>query len=230
MGKLVKYYNGNLIEYDILKLVDFYDPILRQPTIPWIHKDHAPKDCEYLAFSMVETLKELGGIGLSANQVGLRHRICVINMGDEIWTMFNPVIVDHGMTPSRYSEGCLSYPGLYLKVPRYDHIKVRFQATYGQDIEQEFDGLTAVCVQHEIDHLNGIMYTDRISPIKLEQAKRKVKKNLKNMKKFQMQQDALDSQQEMKVEKPLPSPTINILDAPIDIQDNKPKAFVYSTG
>lgn len=227
MGKLVKYYNGNLVEYDVLKLVDFYDPILRQPTAPWIHQDHSPKECEYITFTLVETLKELGGVGLSANQIGLPHRVCAINMGNEIWTMFNPEIIDHGMAPSKYMEGCLSYPGLYIKAPRYDHIKVKFQAAYGQELVQEFDGLTAVCVQHEIDHLNGIVYTDLISPIKLEQAKRKVKKNLKNMKKLQMQQNLLAAQQEVDVEEP--SPTIKILDTPVDTQD-KPKSFVYSTG
>jgi len=191
MGKLVKYFNGNLVEYDVLKLVDFYDPILRQPTAPWVHKDHSPKECEYITFTLVETLKELGGVGLSANQIGLPHRVCAINMGNEIWTMFNPEIIDHGITPSKSSEGCLSYPG------------------------------------HEIDHLNGIVYTDLISPIKLEQAKRKVKKNLKNMKRFQMQQSILAAQQEMEVEES--SPTIKILDTPVDTQD-KPQAFVYSTG
>jgi hypothetical protein len=75
--------------------------------------------------------------------------------------------------------------------------------------------------------LNGIVYTDLISPIKLEQAKRKVKKNLKNMKRFQMQQSILAAQQEMEVEES--SPTIKILDTPVDTQD-KPQAFVYSTG
>lgn len=225
MSRLVKYYNGNLIEYDILKLVDFYDPILRQPTAQWVHKDHSPKECEYITFTLVETLKELGGVGLSANQIGLPHRVCAINMGSEIWTMFNPEIVDHGLTPSKYSEGCLSYPGLYLKVPRYDHIKVKFQAAYGQELEQEFDGLTAVCVQHEIDHLNGIVYTDLVSPIKLEQAKRKIKKNLKNMKRLQLQRNVLD--QQVQVEDP--TPAIKILDTPIDTKE-KPQAFVYSTG
>ena len=164
MARKLKFYKGDMIEYEIFNLVDFYDQILREPTVPWDFSKRTPKEAEFMAFSMAETLGALGGLGLSANQVGLKDRICVINMGTEIWTMFNPVIVDHGLTPSSYSEGCLSYPGLYLKVPRYNHIKVKFQAVYGQEVEQEFDGLTAVCIQHELDHLDGILYTSKVSP------------------------------------------------------------------
>jgi peptide deformylase len=217
MNKLVKYYKGDLIEYNILKLVDFYNEILRKPTTPWEHKQFDPKESEYLAFSLAETLKVLGGLGLSANQVGLPHRVCVINMGESgIWTMFNPQIIEHGEKLSQYSEGCLSYPGLYVKVPRYDHIKVKFQAIYGQEVEQEFDGLTAVCIQHEIDHLDGVVYTDRISPIKLDQAKRKVKKNLKKMKAITQTQELVDVSKEQQIDQPKSENTI--------------EKFVYSTG
>lgn len=226
MGKIVKFYNGNMIECEIFKLVDFYDPILRQPTVPWEHKKYDPKESEYLAFSLAETLKHHGGLGLSANQVGLNHRICVLNMGDEIWTLFNPYIIERTEQFTEYSEGCLSYPGLYLKIPRYKHIKVKFQATYGQEVVQEFDGLTAVCVQHELDHLDGVVYTDLVSPIKLEQAKRKVKKNVKKMKAFVAQQNVKQEQlkeQEQYLKLPDP-PKVE------ETQENKPKKFVYSTG
>jgi peptide deformylase len=218
MERLVKYYKGDLIEYSIFKLVDFYDPILRQPTIPWDHKKYDPKESEYLGFSLAETLQKLGGLGLSANQVGLPHKICVVNMGEHgIWTMFNPEIIEHGEKLSEYSEGCLSYPGLYLKLPRYDHIKVKFQAMYGQEVIHEFDGLTAVCVQHELDHLNGIVYTDKVSPIKLDQAKRKVKKNLKKMKALTESREILEMQQ----------PTQEIVKKQEQTDAEK---FVYSTG
>ena len=220
MGKSVKYINGDLVEFEIFKLVDYYDSILREPTIPWEHKKYDPKESEYLAHSLAETMKYYGGLGLSANQVGLKHRICVINMGGEIWTMFNPVILEKGLTPATYQEGCLSYPGLYLKVPRYDHIKVKFEATYGQEVIQEVDGLTAVCIQHEIDHLNGIVYTDKVSPIKLDQAKRKVKKNLKRMKEISAQQELMGAQEQ--VYQKQDTITIN--------SKNEPEKFVYSTG
>lgn len=179
MSKIVKYRDGMLVEYEILKLVDFYDPILRQPTIPYDFSTR--KDAEYITYSLVETMAHYGGLGLSANQVGLRDRVCVINMGEKAWVMFNPQIIETSGKIADYQEGCLSYPGLYVKCNRLDHIKVRFQAVGGQFIEQEFDGLTAVCVQHELDHLDGIVYTNRISPINLEKAKRKVKTNLKKL-------------------------------------------------
>jgi peptide deformylase len=179
MAKKLKYLNGSLIEYEILPLVDFYDPILRQPTI--LFDFNTRQDSEYVAYSLAESMSHYGGLGLSANQVGLKDRVCAINMGKEAWVMFNPVIIEKSETLANFSEGCLSYPGLYLKVPRSDHVKVRFQAIGGQFVEKEMDGLTAVCVQHELDHLDGIRYTDLVSSIKLDQAKRKVKATLKKM-------------------------------------------------
>ena len=181
MSKVVKYVNGNLIEYEVLKLVDFYDPILRKPTIPFDFEKRTPQEAESIAHSLVEVMNRYGGLGLSANQVGLKDRVCVVNMGEHAWTLFNPEIIRSSLVPADFSEGCLSYRGLYVKCNRPDNITVRFQAIGGQFVEHDFDGLTAVCVQHEIDHLNGILFTDRISPIHLEKAKRKVKNNLKKM-------------------------------------------------
>lgn len=178
----MKYYNGNLVEYEVFKLIDFYDDLLRTPTIPWDFNTRSHSESESLAFSLAETMTKYGGLGLSANQVGLKDRVCVINLGTEAWVMFNPKIISKSEVPSTYSEGCLSYPGLFLKVPRSNSIKVRFQTAGGDFIEQQMDGLTAVCVQHEIDHLDGILFTQKVSKLKLEQAKKKTKSNLKKMK------------------------------------------------
>ena len=230
---MVKYYKGDLVEFEVMKLVDFYDPILRQPTVP-VKFDtlEEQKRASYLAFSLAETLNTMQGLGLSANQVGLKERVCAINMGDQIWTMFNPEIIERSETIADYSEGCLSYPGLYLKLNRPDHIKVKFQAIGGQTVEHEFDGLTAVCIQHEIDHLNGVMYTDKVSSIKLEQAKRKVKQNIKKMKiylrerKEQEQQAIVSEKQKMKPISSGEAPTIQILPS-TNTQEKKPEKFVY---
>jgi peptide deformylase len=234
MAKNVKYYKGDLVEYEILKLVDFYDPILREPTVPV--KFDTPEDLknnEFLAFSMAETLQQLGGLGLSANQVGRKERMCVINIGKEIWTMFNPVIVDKSMVPTEFQEGCLSYPGLYLKIGRPDYIKVRFQAVAGQFVEKEVNGLTAVCIQHEIDHLDGVVYTDLVSPIKLEQAKRKVKSNLKKMRKISEQQykEALLEQKQTTTSKSeIPLPKLEISNLEQNKTEKAPEKFVYNMG
>ena len=177
MAKMIKTYKGQLVEYEIYELVDFYDAILREPTVPFKFESiEDNKRAHYMAFSMAETLGKLEGLGLSANQVGLKERVCAINMGNEIWTMFNPEIVSHSMVPSSYQEGCLSYPGLYLKVERWETITVKFQAINGEWVQETFSGMTAVCIQHELDHLNGVLYTDKVSKLKLEQAKKKVKR------------------------------------------------------
>ena len=182
MARTLKYLNGNLVEYEVFKLVDFYDNILRIPTELFEFKDeNSLREPNFLGYSLSETLQKYSGLGLSANQIGINKRVCVVNMGDKNWIMFNPKIVERSTEQSIFSEGCLSYPGLYLKVPRSNSITVQFQAMNGQWVEQKVDGLASVCIQHELDHLDGIVYTDRVSPIKLEQAKRKVKKTLKRM-------------------------------------------------
>lgn len=237
MAKHVKYYNGHLIEFDILKLVDFYDPILRRPTKPFEFNDEKSKDrASYIGFSLAETLDKLQGLGLSANQVGLDVRACALNMGNQIWTLFNPEIIERSTeTFTDFAEGCLSYPGLYLKIPRHRKIKVRFQAIGGQFVEQEFEGLTAVCLQHELEHLDGIVYTDKVSPIKLEMAKRKVKTNIKKMNKYSEQvaaQRIAESKQQLpdQPSNELKSPSIKILDTSVlnEKQQKEPEKFVYT--
>ena len=226
--KKLKYYKGELVEFELLELVDFYDPILREPTVPV--KFETPEDykkANYLSFSLAETLVELQGLGLSANQVGLKERICAINMGNEVWVMINPEIIESAGEAAEYSEGCLSYPGLYLKLKRPNHIKVKFQAVGGQFVEQEFDGLTAVCVQHEIDHLNGTVYTDLISPIKLDMAKRKIKQNLKKMRAYALQQAKMQQEQELPNKQPDSAPKISILPA-TQTEKKTPEKFVYN--
>ena len=239
MTKMTKFFEGGWIDYEILKLVDYYDPILREPTVPFDFDAHPAKDALSIAFTLVETMDKYGRLGLSANQVGLRHRVCVINMGKEAWTLFNPRIVRSSLTPSQFQEGCLSYPGLFLKVHRSDSITVQFQALNGQVVEQDFSGLTAVCIQHEIDHLDGVMYTDKVSPIKLEQAKRKVRQNLKRMKIYLKEREKMidEVQENQKVvyakskAKPIveEAPTIKILE-PTTTLKKEPDKFVYGGG
>ena len=229
MPKMIKLYKGDLVEYEVYKLVDYYDPILRQPTVPFKFESvEDNKRAHYIAFSMAETLGTLEGLGLSANQVGMNERFCAINMGHEVWTMFNPQIISHSLVPSKYQEGCLSYPGLYLKVPRWDAITVRFQAINGEFVEKEFTGLTAVCIQHELDHLDGVLFTNKVSQINLERAKRKVKKNLKQMKSLAAVKAAVKAAQET-VEAPQPpSPKITLIENSSE-QESAPKdLFIYS--
>lgn len=229
--KQVKYYKNQLIQFEYYDLVDFYDPILRKPTTPYdFEAPNAISNAEYISFSLAETLDKMGGLGLSANQVGLPHRVCVINMGDDIWTLFNPVIVESSSTFADYAEGCLSYPGLYLKLKRPDHIRVKFQAIGGQEVVREFDGLTAVVIQHELDHLDGIVYTDKVSSIKLDQAKKKIKKNIKKMIAYNKAQAAEYSKQNAKENTIIESekePNITIIEP--KTEQKTPQMFTYST-
>ena len=237
MAKIVKYREGSLVEYEIYKLVDFYDPILRQPTIPVKLETAADrKHADIVALSLAETLSKTQGLGLSANQCGRTERMFAINMGEQIWTLINPEIVTKSDTFSDMAEGCLSYPGLYLKLKRPDNIKVKFQAINGEWIEQEFDGLTAVCVQHEIDHLDGKVFTDYVSPIKLDQAKKKVKQNLKRWKKYIEQQQLIQRQMAKQKIQPMiekQEPKIQILGGTGALNFEAPKEpekFVYNQG
>lgn len=183
MGKKIKFIQGQMIEYEIYKLVDFYDPVLRHPTQE-VDFQNPQFQILYTAMSLMETLGELNGLGLSANQVGLPYRMFAMNMGDKIWSFINPKIISKSDATSKYKEGCLSFPGLYLELNRAETITVEFQAIGGEVMTQEFSGLTATCIQHEIDHLDGVMFTDLVSPIKLDMAKRKIKTNIKKMKRM----------------------------------------------
>ena len=234
MSKIVKYHNGSLVEYEIYELIDFYDPILRQPTTPVKLETAADrKHADTVAMSLCETLKAHEGLGLSANQCGRTERMFALNMGEDIWTLFNPEIIERSESLSELQEGCLSYPGLYLKLKRSEKIKVKFQAINGEWIEQEFDGLTAVCVQHEIDHLDGKMFTDLVSPIKLEQAKRKVKQYKKRWKKYIAQYELAQKQvlrQQKQTALQSQGPKIKILGAAEQIPPvvQQPEKFVYN--
>jgi len=180
MGKMVKYIDGNLIEYEILSLVDKHDSILRIPTEEF-NFENPQMSPGYIAMSIIETMQKKGGMGLSANQVGLPYRVCAINMGKENWVMFNPRITFKSAIRSTLKEGCLSYPGLFLTIGRAEFVTVEFQALNGQKIVRSFEGIVSTCVQHEIDHLDGIFYTQLVSPIVLEREKGKIKKTLKAM-------------------------------------------------
>jgi peptide deformylase len=188
MGKQAKLINGKLVEFEIRDLVDFYDPILRTPTKLFTFEDKDERDIEFYAYSMAMTLDSYPhGLGLSANQIGWDFRICAINLGMQNAVLFNPEIIEASEPVFGLYEGCLSYPGLLLKIPRSHRIKIKFQAPAGNWLEETYEGLTAVCIQHEIDHLNGIVYSDRVSSIALDRAKRKVKTNIKKMNRISKQ-------------------------------------------
>lgn len=146
----------------IHKLVPDDHPILRTKMEDFDFVN-PPTDPIQLAKDLTESMIANNGLGLSANQIGLPYRVFAIN-GNPVYVCFNPRIVDQ--TNSNIvlmDEGCLSFPNLFLKIKRPRIIKVRFTKPNGETETLKFDGMTARCFQHELDHLNGIVYTDKVS-------------------------------------------------------------------
>jgi peptide deformylase len=128
-----------------------------------------------LVSDLAETMLHNNGIGLSANQCGLPYRVFVM-YGEELIPCFNPRIVDMSAETVVMEEGCLSHPGLFVKIKRPRRIKVRYTEPNGHTTTRVFDGITARVFQHELDHLNGVNYQQRANKLHLEQARKKKKK------------------------------------------------------
>ena len=129
---------------------------------------------------MIDTMFEANGVGLAAPQVGILKRIFVIDIDDENGTMvfINPEILETNGTQCG-EEGCLSVPGIYKKVRRPEKIKIEYTNIDGENITEEVDDFLAIIMQHEYDHLDGILFVDKVSPI----AKRMISRKLQAMKK-----------------------------------------------
>ena len=142
-----------LVDLSNLKLVDYNDPILRQP-VPRFNFSNPPVDPIEFAHALVNYMKKFNGIGLSANQLGLPYRVFAM-AGEPNYVCYNPVLVGHGEEIAKQDEGCLSYPNLYVKIPRWKSIKVRFTMPNGETTTKVFAGLTARVWLHEYDHMEG---------------------------------------------------------------------------
>jgi len=161
----------------MLKIVNFLDPILRErmPEFDFANPSEDPKQLEK---DMLETMYAFDGIGLAANQVGKRVRMFVIgNKADPEngQAFFNPIVVANTDDIEDLDEGCLSFPGIYAKIKRPRAIKARWQNSSGDWQESEFRGYDCKCFLHELDHLEGITYQDRVSALKWALAVKKSK-------------------------------------------------------
>lgn len=158
----------------IKKLVPSDHPLLRQRMEPFDFKNPLT-DPVQLAIDLTETMIYNKGLGLSANQIGLPYRVFAIN-ANPVYVCFNPIIVDETLTNIiLLDEGCLSFPNLFVKIKRPRTIKTRFSTPNGDVHTQKFDGMTSRCFQHELDHLNGIVYTARASRYHIEKGMNKKK-------------------------------------------------------
>ena len=157
------------------------DPVLRETSTPVARVDD---DARALIADMFETMYEAPGIGLAAVQVGITKRIVTIDLareGEDKKPMIfvNPEIVWSSDERSVYEEGCLSIPQYYEEVERPAKIRVRYQDDKGEALELEADGLLATCLQHEIDHLDGKLFIDRLSKLKRDRVIKKFQKQAK---------------------------------------------------
>lgn len=155
-------------------LIPHTDPILKEAIEPFDFKDPTVVPID-LACDLAETMLYYKGIGLAANQCGLPYR-CFVLCADEIIPCFNPRVVDTSTETIVLEEGCLSYPGLLVKIKRPRKIKVRFADPNGTVVTKTFDGITARTFLHELDYLDGIDFISRASYIEKERALKKIKR------------------------------------------------------
>jgi peptide deformylase len=162
----------------ILPILETPDPRLKIISTPVAAVDDALRT---LMDDMVETMYDAPGIGLAAIQVGVPSRVLVIDLqeteGEKNPRYFvNPEIIWASEEPNVYNEGCLSVPDQYAEVERPARIKLRYLDYHGQPHEEDMDGLMATCLQHEMDHLEGILFIDHLSRLKKDMILRKLQK------------------------------------------------------
>jgi peptide deformylase len=168
------YKDGPAIEpvIETFSLVPETHPALKK-VMPNFDFNNPPVNPNRFASSLVETCKKHNGLGLSANQCGYEYRVFVMGSSDNYVAFFNPEIVWSSEETIRMEEGCLSFQGLFLNIERPIGIKVKYQDFSGETKEAMFAGLTARCFQHEMNHMNGIVYTHLAKPLALQMAIKK---------------------------------------------------------
>ncbi len=166
----------------LLPILEFPDPRLRTKAAQVDPARLADPAFQRLLDDMFETMYAAPGIGLAASQVDVHQRFMVIDVSEEKdrpMVFVNPQVV---MCSGEqiYQEGCLSVPGIFADVARANEITVRFLDREGRAQELQVDGLLAVCIQHEIDHLDGKLFVDYLSPLKREMVRKKLAKAKRN--------------------------------------------------
>ena len=163
----------------LLQILEFPDPRLRTRALPVTHVDTALRT---LIDDMFETMYAAPGIGLAATQVNVAKRVLVLDLSekhDQPLALINPEVLERtGVEETE--EGCLSVPGYFDKVTRAEKIRVRALDRNGKQLDFEAEGLLAVCIQHEIDHLDGKLFVDYLSELKRTRIRKKLEKERKD--------------------------------------------------
>ena len=160
----------------ILSILEVPDPGLRTVAVPVTRVDAR---VQQLTDDMLETMYDAPGIGLAATQVDVHERVIVIDVSetkDQPQVFINPVVEVLDDNLGEYDEGCLSVPGFYETVRRPERIRVTAINREGEAFSDDLDGLLAICLQHEIDHLEGKLFVDYLSPLKRQRIRGKLEK------------------------------------------------------
>lgn len=161
-----------------MKLIKHPNPVLKQPATSWLFENEEDfKEAEHTEQEMITLMKLSNGIGLAAQQVGLLKRLFVMRTQDgREFGVFNPIVLEVNNEKELGEEGCLSFPDLWLKVERSKSLIAKYLDNTGQERIIQLEGLDARCFLHELDHLDGICFTDGLSPLKLAMAIKKQRK------------------------------------------------------
>lgn len=158
--------------YQALQVFNDLNPMLNE-VMPEFNFSNPPFNPSELAGCLKATMKKYGGIGLAANQCSVKARVFVIGNEDEAIVCFNPRIVSVSENIVSGSEGCLSFPGMFLNINRNATINVEYYDERGMLIKNTFTGITARCFQHELDHLNGIKFISYVGKTSILMAKKR---------------------------------------------------------
>lgn len=163
----------------LLTILEFPNPKLRTVATP---VEVVDENIQTLVDDMFETMYDAPGVGLAATQIDVHKQVIVIDISedkDQPMVFINPSIEVLDETLFDYEEGCLSVPGFYEEVTRPRHVRVTALDREGKEFQMEPEGLLAVCIQHEVDHLNGKLFVDYISNLKRQRIRKKLEKQHK---------------------------------------------------
>lgn len=170
------------VTYDPLPVYTEGHPFLKQPTKEVEASEIKTPEFQQAIGQLKATMRTYNAVGLSANQCGLNLKMFVL--GTDVFQMacINPSIVECEGDLVKKREGCISFPALFLNVPRYERIRVNYLNENGEPVDTWLDGVTAQCFQHELDHLKGLCYTERVGPLAVRMAKDRQVKLIKKIK------------------------------------------------
>lgn len=170
------------VTYDPLPVYTEGHPFLKMETKEVSPEEIKTPDFQQAIGQLKATMRQYGAVGISANQCGLNLRLFVL--GTDVFQMacINPKIIATEGDMVKVREGCVSFPALFINVPRYQRIQVEYLNENGETTTTWMDGITAQCFQHELDHMNGICYTDKVGPLSVQMAKKRQAKMIKMIK------------------------------------------------